>query len=219
MTWVYSWYPVWQPVQLARPEVRPLYSPHTPSGAVPQCSVWASWLRPLTSVMMSVSPTPGQLVKLPRYAAPVARKPGQYPAALATSGCLTSAVNLTCSPGAAWKSVRWVSRRPEVQLPAPSRIALMLSLPAPSRYTLAVLLLAVSTSPVPQLAAPPGNCVPVRRSQLAAAGEVLAPPSNVSCQTVLQPGSWVGEVDVDGLGEADVVVPPPPANTLSSHSE
>jgi hypothetical protein len=46
----------------ANPLDRPVYSAQTPSGAVPQCSVWASCPRPLTSVMMSVSPTPGQFV-------------------------------------------------------------------------------------------------------------------------------------------------------------
>jgi hypothetical protein len=56
---------------------------------------------------------------------------------------------------------------------------------------LAVDALAVSTEPVPQLAAPPGYCVPVRRSQLALDGEELAGPAKSSLQTVCQPGSGI----------------------------
>src|SRR5262245_36717750 len=98
--------------------------------------------------------------------------------------------------------------RPEVQRPAPSRSAVMFSLPAPSSATLAVELLAVSTEPVPQLAAPPGYCVPVRISQFALAGDELAGPSKVSCQTVVQPGS----------GSGGGVLPVEPY-TWNSHSE
>jgi hypothetical protein len=59
-------------------------------------------------------------------------------------------------PAAAAKSVRWVSMRPLVHWPEPLRIGLMTRLPAPSWYTFWVLLVIVSTSPVPQLGAPPG---------------------------------------------------------------
>ncbi len=114
-------------------------------------------------------------------------------------------MNLSCSPGCGVKSVRCVSTRPDVQLPAPSLMALMASLPVPSRETLAVEALMVSTSPVPQFAAPPGYWVPVRRSQFAPEGEVPAAPSKSSFQTSVQlPGGGVG-VTV-GVGEG--LVPP-----------
>ena len=103
-----------------------------------------------------------------------------------TLGCLSSAVNRSISPAAGAKSLRWVSMRPEVQLPAPSRTARMLNRPAPSRKTLFVEALAVSTEPVPQFGAPPGYWVPVRSSQLAADGEVLAGPVKSSVHSVVQ---------------------------------
>lgn len=86
---------------------------------------------------------------------------------------------------------------------------------------MAVDALAVSTEPVPQFAAPPGYCVPVRSSQLAADGEELAGPSKVSVQTCVQLGSGGVEVLGDGLLLVGgvVVVPPPPRATLNSHSE
>jgi hypothetical protein len=69
-------------------------------------------------------------------------------------------------------------------LPEPSRTARIPSRPAPSSVTLAAV--AVSTDPVPQLAAPPGYWVPVRTSQFAADGAELAGPSKPSVQTVVQ---------------------------------
>ena len=59
-------------------------------------------------------------------------------------------------PAGGWKSVRRVSIRAEVQWPAASRSGVIARWPAPSMLTLAELLVIVSTSPVPQLAAPPG---------------------------------------------------------------
>ena len=59
-------------------------------------------------------------------------------------------------PAGGWKSVALVSIRAEVQLPAASLSGVIARCPAPSWLTLAVLLVIVSTSPVPQLAAPPG---------------------------------------------------------------
>jgi hypothetical protein len=46
--------------------------------------------------------------------------------------------------------------RPEVQLPEASRWGVIRRLPLPSSETLLVLFVIVSTSPVPQLAGPPG---------------------------------------------------------------
>src|SRR3954470_6579571 len=100
--------------------------------------------------------------------------------------------------------------RPEVQAPEPSRIALMASLPLPSRDTFAVLADAVSTSPVPQFAAPPGYDVPVRSSQLAADGDVPAAPSKPSDHTVVKsPGT-------PAVGELVGVVPTPLVKILNS---
>ncbi len=73
-----------------------------------------------------------------------------------TSGCLRRALNRSIWPGCGAKSVRWVSTRPEVQAPAPSLSALISRKPWPLSATFAVEALIVSTSPVPQLAAPPG---------------------------------------------------------------
>src|SRR5262245_5069655 len=99
-------------------------------------------------------------------------------------------------------------------------MALMFRWPLPSKKTLAVEALAVSTSPVPQLAAPPGYCVPVRRSQLAADGEVFAAPSKLSDQIVTQfplgvvavaVGVFVGPGEVAvRVGVVVAVAPPEP---------
>jgi hypothetical protein len=59
-------------------------------------------------------------------------------------------------PAGGWKSVRWVSIRAEVQLPAASRSGVIARWPAPSMLTLAGALVIRSTSPVPQFGAPPG---------------------------------------------------------------
>src|SRR5713226_900053 len=109
--------------------------------------------------MPSTSPMLGQLVApTPRAGAPIDQNAGQYPAAAApvTFGIWMRASVRITPPDGGWKSVRCVSMRPDVQLPAPSRIGLTASLPSPVRYTFAVLLVSVSTSPVPQLPAPPG---------------------------------------------------------------
>jgi len=80
------------------------------------------------SSIMSISPMPGQLVAPSgRAAAPSDQNAGQYPAAARplTSGCCRDASKRSLPPAGAAKSVRWVSMRPEVQLPAASRIGLM----------------------------------------------------------------------------------------------
>ncbi len=71
-------------------------------------------------------------------------------------GCSIEAEICIWPPAGAAKSVRAVSMRPEVQLPEASRIGLISRCPLPSWNTLAVLLVMVSTSPVPHWAAPPG---------------------------------------------------------------
>nr|BFE69364.1 hypothetical protein GCM10020092_026650 [Actinoplanes digitatis] len=80
---------------------------------------------------------------------------------------------------------------------------------------MAVELLAVSTSPVPQFAAPPGYWVPVRSSQFAGLGEVLAAPEKSSVQTVVKSPGMVGGV----VGSVGGVVVPPVVKTLNSYSE
>ena len=59
-------------------------------------------------------------------------------------------------PDGGLKSVRWVSMRADVQLPAPSRSGVIRRLPPPSTLTLAGLLVWAAISPVPQLPGPPG---------------------------------------------------------------
>src|SRR5262245_31703609 len=155
----YVWKAVWQPPHACSPLPIPVVSLHSPPGLVPQWSVANSELRPLMSSMMSISPIDGQLVApTGRAAAPSIQNAGQYPAAAAplTLGCSIDASTRSLPPVGAAKSVRWVSTRPEVQCPEASRIGLTTRCPAPSRTTFAVLLVMVSTSPVPQLAAPPG---------------------------------------------------------------
>src|SRR5690348_5005920 len=155
----YVWKPVWHPPQARSPLPRPVYSLQGPPGATPQCSVANSELRPLMSSMTSISPMPGQPVApVPRAAAPSDQKAGQYPAAAAplTLGCCKDASRRSLPPAGAAKSVRCVSTRPLVQLPAPSRSGLMTRWPPPSRKTFCVLFVMFSISPVPQFAAPPG---------------------------------------------------------------
>jgi hypothetical protein len=111
------------------------------------------------SSIMSISPMPGQLVAAAgRAAAPSDQNAGQYPAAAPplTFGCCRDASKRSLPPAGAAKSVRCVSIRPLVQLPPPSRTGRMTRWPPPSWKTFWVLLVIVSTSPVPQLAAPPG---------------------------------------------------------------
>ena len=62
----------------------------------------------------------------------------------------------TSPPAGAAKSVRWVSIRPEVQLPGGVPDRLDDQVAAAVLVDVGVLLVIVSTSPVPQLAAPPG---------------------------------------------------------------
>ncbi len=153
------WNPVWQPPHARSPLPCPVVSLHGPPETVPQCSVANSELRPLMSSMMSISPMLGQLVApTGRASAPSVQNAGQYPAAWAplTLACCNDASMRSFPPTGAAKSVRWVSTRPEVQLPPASLIGLMTRWPWPSWNTLAVLLVTVSTSPVPQLPAPPG---------------------------------------------------------------
>ena len=74
-----------------------------------------------------------------------------------TFGKAISASNAITPPGAGWKSLRWVSIRPDVHVYAPGdpeRIGLIARLPAPSWYTFAVLLVISSISPVPRTVAP-----------------------------------------------------------------
>src|SRR5690242_2700556 len=82
--------------------------------------------------------------------------------------------------------------RPEVQLPAESRSGVMRRLPLPSSETLLVLLVIVSTSPVPQLAGPPGYEVPVLYCQLELLTPVPAAPVKSSRKTCVQPDGGVG---------------------------
>src|SRR4051794_8317906 len=95
-------------------------------------------------------------------------------------------------PAGGWKSVRVVSIRPEVQWPLASRTGVMRRLPLPSSATLPVLFVIVSTSPVPQLAGPPGYEVPVSYCQLEVETPVPAEPLKSSRKTWLQPAGGVG---------------------------
>src|SRR5690242_11794213 len=95
-------------------------------------------------------------------------------------------------PAGGWKSVRLVSMRPEVQLPAALRTGVMRRLPLPSSATLLVLLVIVSTSPVPQFAGPPGYEVPVAYCQLEVLTPVPAVPLKSSTKTWDQPVGGVG---------------------------
>src|SRR5260370_38514450 len=91
-------------------------------------------------------------------------------------------------PAGAAKSERWVSMRPEVQLPEPSRRAVMPRCPLPSRLTFAVEFDIDSTSPVPQFAGPPGELCPVSKIQSEEGGDVPAPPPRLAFQTGVQVG-------------------------------
>lgn len=77
--------------------------------------------------------------------------------------------------------------RPEVQLPAESRIGVIRRFPLPSSETLLVLFVIVSISPVPQLAGPPGYEVPVAYCQLVVETPVPAVPLKSSTKTCVQP--------------------------------
>jgi len=155
----YVWKLELQPLQARSPLVRPVVSLQGPPGLLPQCRAANTDGRPLMFSMMSHSPMLGQFVApTGRAAAPSAQKAGQYPAAAApdTFGCWMRASMRTLPPVGAAKSVRWVSIRPDVQLPDESRIGLITRLPLPSWYTFCVESVIRSISPVPQLAAPPG---------------------------------------------------------------
>ncbi len=65
----------------------------------------------------------------------------------------------------------------------------------------------VSTSPVPQLAGPPGALVPVSSIQFDDEGAVLAAPAKLSLHTV------------DQFGFPPPEEPEPPANTSNSQIE
>jgi hypothetical protein len=77
------------------------------------------------------------------------------------------------------------SMRPEVHAPLESS-AVMSRWPLPSRWTFEVELDIVSTSPVPQLAGPPGALVPVSSIQSDEEGAVPAAPPRFAFQTVFQ---------------------------------
>src|ERR1700753_538270 len=95
-------------------------------------------------------------------------------------------------PAGAAKSLRCVSIRPEVQAPFVLS-AVMLRWLLPSTETFFVELLMVSTSPVPQLAGPPGELVPVSSIQILDEGALTAVPAKLSRHTVVQlPGGGVG---------------------------
>ncbi len=98
--------------------------------------------------------------------------------------------------GRGWKSVRLVSMRPDVQLPAASRRGVMRRLPLPSRATLSLLDVIVSISPVPQLAGPPGYDVPVAYCQFAVFTPDPAGPSKSSAKTWVQPAGGGGAAAV-----------------------
>src|SRR5258705_8668882 len=106
----------WQPEQGSRPLLMPSVSLHGPPFQTPQWKVCETCESPLTSSMMSISPMLGQLVApTPRAAEPIAQKAGQYPSALAGSGCCNVAVSSIAPPAGAAQSVRAVSIRPDVQ--------------------------------------------------------------------------------------------------------
>src|SRR5215471_15512387 len=107
-------------------------------------------------------------------------------------------------PGGGWKSERWVSSRPDVQLPALSLSALMWRLPWPSRKTLLVLELMLSTSPVPQFGGPPGAPWPRSKIQLEPDGEVLAAPLKSSVKMLVKPVGGGGAAASDAPGIATI---------------
>src|SRR6202035_1398266 len=80
----------------------------------------------------------------------------------------------------------------------PELSAVMSRWPWPSRWTLLAEPVIVSTSPVPQLAAPLAEVVPVRVIQLAEDGAEPADPAKLSPHTGVQPGAG----DVQGLRPA-----------------
>src|ERR671917_164793 len=90
-------------------------------------------------------------------------------------------------PDGGLKLDRTVSIRAEVHWPEPLRIGVITRLPLPSWRRFEVLFVYVWISPVPQLAGPPGYCVPVSMIQFAEEGRELAPPVKSSLQTRLQP--------------------------------
>jgi hypothetical protein len=120
----------------------PLNSLHGPPGATPQWSPPHTELIPLTFSITSNSPMPGQFHQLPRYGLPSAQNAGQYPSACApvTFGIWSRLSIRSTPPSGALKSLRWVSMRADVQLPAPSRSGVIRRFPPPSRLTLLGLL-------------------------------------------------------------------------------
>src|SRR4051794_37494876 len=120
-------------------------------------------------------------------------------------------------PDGGWKSVRLVSMRPEVHLPAASRTGVMRRLPLPSSETLLVLLVIVSTSPVPQLAGPPGYEVPVAYCQLEVFTPVPALPVKSSRKTCVQPDGGVGAAaSADGEATAAAAAASPSVLTTAT---
>src|SRR3984885_1817618 len=98
------------------------------------------------------------------------------------------------------------SRCPALDPPRESR-AVMSRWPWPSRSTLLVELVIVSTSPVPQLAAPVAEVVPVSSIQFAADGADPADPAKSSLHTGVQAGGGAP------------VPEPAPVKTWNSYSE
>src|SRR6185312_14686002 len=101
-------------------------------------------------------------------------------------------------PAGAAKSERWDSIRPEVHEPPEDR-AVISRWPLPSRCTFEVEFDMVSTSPVPQLAGPPGELVPVSSIQSEDEGALPAAPPKLAFQTVFQ---FSAGMDVPELGVA-----------------
>src|SRR5882724_9761279 len=152
----------------------PVFSLHGPPGAVPQCSVPKSELRPLMSSIMSISPEPGQGTPM-RSGAPSIQKAGQYPAPLPVVrfGCWMEACIMTTPPTGAPNASACVSIRPEVQPLAgsvPVCRALSTRCPERSSYTFDVLVVVGSISPVPNAEPAPASYrhTPVSRALLAA---------------------------------------------------
>ena len=139
--------------------------------------------------MMSISPAVGHGVPV-RYVEPSIQNAGQYPVPFAVvrfeSGCWIAACIRTTPPGAAPKSSRFVSMRPEYQVVC-VLVALMTSVPAPSLKTLAVLFVMVSISPVPKLR--PG---PVSYFHTVVSAPVPAAPVKSSLQKSVNPDGGAG---------------------------
>lgn len=93
----------------------------------------------------------------------------------------------------------------------------MRRLPLPSSETLLVLFVIVSTSPVPQLAGPPGYEVPVAYCQLEVFTPVPALPVKSSRKTCVQPAGGVGAAaSADGEATAAAAAASPSVLTTAT---